>query len=139
MREIIGIQITIKGLKFKTGDLVLVQNTEIEASLDKKMKARYNGPMIVVSCSKRGSYISAEMDGTVSQQKVAAFQVIPYFKFARAKVKVPENIFEWIDLSRDALQRVEEAPEDNEHQEKDYVFDSVKLRVHNDEPLENQA
>ena len=125
---------TIMDLKFKTGELVLVRNTEIEASLDKKMKARYNGPMIVVSRSKRGSYILAEMDGTVSQQKVAAFRVIPYF--ARTKVKVPENIFEWIDLSRDALRRVEEAPEDNEHQEKDYIFDGVNLRVHDDDPPE---
>ena len=40
---------TIKDLAFKRGDLVLVRNTEIELSLDKKMKPRYNGPMIVVS------------------------------------------------------------------------------------------
>ena len=33
---------TIKNLNFKPGDLVLVCHTEIESSLNKKMKARYN-------------------------------------------------------------------------------------------------
>ena len=34
---------------FKINDLVLVRNTEIESSLDKKMKAWYTGPMVVIS------------------------------------------------------------------------------------------
>jgi hypothetical protein len=39
----------IKDLVLQQGDLVLVRNTEIELSLDKKMKARYTGPMVVIS------------------------------------------------------------------------------------------
>ena len=80
----------IKDYKFRPGDLVLVRNTAIEKSLDKKMKARYNGPMIVVRITKMESYILAEMTGTVLQHKVAKFRVVPYF--ARRKIKIPEGI-----------------------------------------------
>jgi len=40
---------TIKVYDFKPGALVLVQNTAVEMSLDKKMKPRYLGPMVVVT------------------------------------------------------------------------------------------
>ena len=40
---------TIKDLDFQPGSLVLIQNTEVESLLDKKMKPRYMGPMVVIS------------------------------------------------------------------------------------------
>ena len=116
---------TIKDLSFKTGDLVLVRNTEIESSLDKKMKPRYNGPMVVISRSKGGSYVLAEMDGSVAQQKFGAFRVIPYF--ARKSVVLSRDIHHWIDVSRDTLRRVENGPDESEKL-RDFNFDEINLR-----------
>jgi hypothetical protein len=39
---------TIKGYNFKPGSPILIRNTEIEKSLNKKMKAQYLGPMIIL-------------------------------------------------------------------------------------------
>ena len=42
-------QHTIKDLNFQPESLVLIWNTEVESLLDKKMKPRYMGPMVVIS------------------------------------------------------------------------------------------
>ena len=42
-------QHTIKDLDFQPGSLVLIWNTEVESLVDKKMKPRYMGPMVVIS------------------------------------------------------------------------------------------
>jgi ribosomal protein L21E len=116
----------IKDFKFKPGDLVLIRHTEIESSLDKKMKPRYTGPMIVVAENKGGSYIIAEMSGAVWHQKVAKFRVVPYF--ARQKIDLPEGIMEIIDTDEAGLERIRAQPEDDVNLFRDYLMDDVRVR-----------
>jgi len=72
------LQHKIQEFDLKQGSLVLVKNSAIEMSADRKMKPRYLGPMVVVRKLQEGAYILAELDRSVWQNRVAAFQVISY-------------------------------------------------------------
>jgi hypothetical protein len=56
---------TIKDFHFKQGDLVLMQNMQIEKLLNRKMKPRYLGPLIVLSRNRGRVCILCELDGSV--------------------------------------------------------------------------
>ena len=88
---------------FKQGDLVLMHNTRIEKSLNKKMKLRYLGLLIVISRNKGGAYILCELDGLVLQNPIVRFRVLPYF--ARKSIFLPEG---FIDIGADRLREMEE-------------------------------
>ena len=64
---------------YQPGDLVLVHNSQMEKELYRKSKPHYLGPFKVVCRTQGGSYVLKEMDGTVSAQGIAAFQLIPYY------------------------------------------------------------
>lgn len=69
------------------------------------MFTRYMGPMVVIRRTRGGSYIVAEMDGTVLRRKVGAFRCLPHI--ARYEpIELPENIHELIDLSAEELERM---------------------------------
>ena len=68
----------------------MVRNSRINLELNRKTKARYIGPYVVIRKTKNGNYILAELDGTVSKMHYAAFRVVPYL--ARERVTVPLHI-----------------------------------------------
>ena len=88
---------TICNFDFKRGNLVLMCNTKIEKSLNRKMRPRYLGPLIIVSRNYGGAYILSELDGTVLHRPVAAFRVIPYF--AHKSIPLLKNFID-IDTAR---------------------------------------
>jgi len=92
-------QNTIKDYTFEEGDLVLVRNSQIEMKLDRKAKPRWFGPMTVVKRTKGGSYVLAELDGTISKLRYGAFRLIPYYARPSAKVLVKADIDDLSDGS----------------------------------------
>jgi hypothetical protein len=111
---------TIRDYDFKMGDLVLIRNTAIEKALNRKMRARYLGPLIVISRNKGGAYIIAELDGSVFDRPIAAFRVVPYF--ARTALDIP-SLSDLIDISTTRLAQMEASnatdPEDVDDDEEE--------------------
>ena len=115
----------IKDYKFEPGDLVLVRNTAIENSLDKKMKPRYFGPMIVVRENKGGAYTLAELTGAVWHRKVAKFRVVPYF--ARKSLNIPNGVMSIIDTDETGLDSIEAQKDESTILTRDYLMDDVRM------------
>ncbi len=81
---------TIREFDFQRGELVLMRNTAIEKALNRKMRPRYLGPYVVLSCNCGGAYILCELDGSVLDRPIAAFRLLPYL--ARDRIDLP-----WLD------------------------------------------
>ena len=80
---------------YEAGELVLVRNSAIESSLDRKHKPRYLGPYQVVGRTEHGAYQLRELDGTNMQTKIAPFRLLPYISrhhsFMRTNRNDPSN------------------------------------------------
>ena len=100
-----GILESTRGLpvQIPSCNLALQQNSQIEYTLDQKLKPRYLGPLIVISRNKGGAYTLCELDGTVLQQPVAAFRLVPYF--AHTSIYLPDN---FIDINATRLAQLEQ-------------------------------
>ena len=68
----------IQDYSFDSKKLVLVLNEKIEPEISWKCRSRYFGPMVVINWLQGEGYTLAEIDGTVSCLKYAAFCLIPY-------------------------------------------------------------
>ena len=76
---------------------MLMRNSKVEYSLNKKMKPHYLGPLIVISRNKGGVYILCKLDGMVLYRPIAAYRVLPYL--ARRTIYLPDNLID-IDTTR---------------------------------------
>jgi hypothetical protein len=106
---------TLKDFDFQHGSLVLMHNTQIEKSLNKKMCTDYIGPLIVVSPNYGGAYILAELDGTVLHRPIAAFRLLPYF--ACKSIPLPPDI---IDIDDTRLREMEHSLDTDGDEEDTY-------------------
>lgn len=107
------------------GALVLVRNTTVEKSMNRKSKPRYLGPFEVVRRTPGGSYVLKELDGSIWSQKVAAFRILPYIlrdeqkleELRRNKPTVPPDVEVHEDqVLRDLLQEQDEPDEDSDEE-----------------------
>ncbi|KIJ06529.1 hypothetical protein PAXINDRAFT_91864 [Paxillus involutus ATCC 200175] len=108
----------IKDYNFAPGSLVLVRNTRVEKELNRKTKPRYLGPMLVVRRTKGGSYMLAELDGSISKLRYAAFRLLPYH--ARSRISVPvTSIVGFSDEALESMEGIEEEELEGEEPDED--------------------
>jgi len=100
------LQHKIKEFNLKPESLVLVKNSAIELSADRKMKPRYLGPMVVIRCLRGGAFILAELDGAVWQNRVVAFRVVPYL--ARKEISYNKKVKQLLDAPEESICCLEE-------------------------------
>jgi hypothetical protein len=107
---------TICAYQFAPGDLVLVRNSRVEASLDRKTKPQWIGPMVIVRQTSHGAYILAELDGAISKLRFAAFRVIPYHARRRMNIDL-ETFFVFPDADEETEDVEDETEMDEDIQE----------------------
>ncbi|RPD58696.1 hypothetical protein L227DRAFT_612784 [Lentinus tigrinus ALCF2SS1-6] len=93
---------TICDFDFGRGRLVLMRNTAIEKSLNRKMRPRYLGPYVVLRRNRGGAYVLAELDGAVFDRPVAAFRLVPYLARNEA-IPVPVGALDVTEEELDAI------------------------------------
>lgn len=70
---------------------MLIWNSKVYISLDRKIKLRYLGLYVVVYRTQGGLYIIIELDGLVACFRVKAAKLLPYQAYM--KIKTPLRDF----------------------------------------------
>ncbi len=77
------------------GELVLICNTGVELSHNRKHQPRYLGPYEVDKKASEKSYTLKDLDGTPFCQRVATFRLLPYIsrqhKFVQTNINKPSS------------------------------------------------
>ncbi|KAJ4469511.1 hypothetical protein C8J55DRAFT_564575 [Lentinula edodes] len=101
------------------------------------MLPRWMGPCIVIRRTAGGSYVLAEMDGAVFQNKVSPFRVRPYN--ARHKVKLPQALPLLTGISMEALDAIANGPEPDSSEaielESSHIEESLEIEYENDDSI----
>jgi hypothetical protein len=90
----------IRTYQFAPGDLILVRNSHVEVSLDRKTKPRWIGMMVIVHQTTHRAYILAEMDGAISKLRFATFCVIPYHAQWRMNIDLETFLYSPMPMKR---------------------------------------
>jgi hypothetical protein len=104
---------TLKDFDFQHSSLVLMCNTQIEKSLNRKMHARYIEPLIIVSCNYGGAYILSDLDSTVLHCPIAVFHLLPYFP--HKSIPLPPDILDIDDTHLQEMEHSLDADRDKEN------------------------
>jgi hypothetical protein len=101
---------------YNPGDLVLLRNSAILLSHNRKSKPRYFGPFEVVRKTRGGSYVLCEMNGAGHRRSVNATRLLPYY--AREEALITDLRNEGSDQdSQNNPTSNEELEEDREDEE----------------------
>ena len=92
-----------------------MKNLAIEILADRKMKLRYLGPIVVMRKLQGDTYILAELDGSVWQNKVAVFRVLAYL--SRRKFDFEREVKDLLDTSEESLLELIAEPDREVHTE----------------------
>ncbi len=97
------------------------------------MEPRYLGPLVIIRRTRSGSYVLAELDGSIVGGTVAQFRIIPYH--VRHSIELPKKIHDLIDVSPQTLKELvtsdESVPTEYHYRplgKKLYGIDRVRLQ-----------
>ena len=76
---------------YKSGELVLVRNSAIEVSHNRKHQPRYLGPYEIDKKTSEKSYALKDLDGTPFRQRTATFRLLPYISQRHQFMQINTN------------------------------------------------
>jgi hypothetical protein len=95
---------------YEPGELVILRNTPVELSHDRKSEPRYLGPYEVAKRTTKGNYKLKELDGTLLRSTYAAFRILPYISRHHSFMK---NNYQNRDSESEDSDDTESDPESN--------------------------